>query len=326
MRSRQQALFVSTILAAGLWLAGASAQNVIRDDPSNVGTGLKPQSGQINPGVGVQGPAGSPPGKNDQSGEGSKVTDRAPDVRDTAATNAPIPSLKEARAAFQQPLFKDPLPGEVAAPPGGPTPTPGDAQKVTGQGSMDPTGASAGHAAVGGAMSPGASAAASSGSSGSGSGTSGAGGQPAASGGAQPNAQAAAPPSQGKPQANGGDEPRMGPIGAIGQTMPAKFSKRNDTMDRLSTMGLPQAISDEERRQVYQAVMSDAAKPAGSDLGAIKVSDQLPIPVALNDMHPLPQSAAAMNGLAPYFYVKDKDKVLLVTPATRTVVDIIAAN
>lgn len=333
---RHQSLLLSTILAVGLsaslGIGLGDAQDTMKKSPAETGSGLKPDSGQINPGVAVQKPAGSPPGMNDQSGSGTKVGNRAPTVEKTAATNEPIPSPQEARAAFAASLFKDALPGDSPAP-SATAPTGGDQQKVTGQGTSDPAGSSAGHAAIGGALSPGASAAGSSGSSGGGSG--GTSPAPAKDGGTNTvgaagsgQAQtAAAPPAatapQAKPQANGGDEPRMGPIGAIGQTMPAKFSKRNDTLDRLPTMAWPLPISDQERQQVYQAVMSDKAA-AAADIGELRATDQLPARLALADMHPLPEAAARISDLNTLHYVKTKDKVLLVTPATRTIVDVIA--
>jgi hypothetical protein len=115
----------------------------------------------------------------------------------------------------------------------------------------------------------------------------------------------------------------MGPIGAIGQTMPAKFSKRNDTLDRLPAMAWPLPINDQERQQVYQAVMADKATPA-SDIGELRVTNQLPPRLALAEMHPLPEAVAGISDLSKLHYVKSKDKVLLVTPATRIVVDVIA--
>jgi hypothetical protein len=42
------------------------------------------------------------------------------------------------------------------------------------------------------------------------------------------------------------------------------------------------------------------------------------------DMHPLPDSLAAMDGLQGLKYVKAKDKVLLVRPSSGIVVDEIA--
>ena len=126
-----------------------------------------------------------------------------------------------------------------------------------------------------------------------------------------------------KPQANGGDEPRLGPIGALGQTMPAKFSKRNDTLDRLPTMAWPLSNSDNERRKVYQAVMA-ATKGTTADIGKLQATDQLPPQLAMNDMHPLPHTLAGGGDLNNLQYVKGKDKVLLVRPSTRIVVDVIA--
>ena len=45
-----------------------------------------------------------------------------------------------------------------------------------------------------------------------------------------------------------GEPPPSGPIGAVGQTIPAKFSKRNDILDRTPIMAFPLRLSDEERR------------------------------------------------------------------------------
>jgi hypothetical protein len=319
MRTRTQNLLRTTILAAGLSLAiPAGAQNVIKTNPSDLGPSLNPQGGQINPGVGVQAPAGSPPGMNDQSGQGGKVSDRAPQVRDTAATSEPIPSIEEARAALLAPVFKDALAGDGSGP-AAPQPKDGDAKKVTGQGASSPTDASAGHAAVGGAMSPGASGSAESGGNQQ---SAQQGGNTVGSGS---NMQtASAQPNTAQPRGNGGDEPRLGPIGALGQTMPAKFSKRNDTLDRLPTMAWPLAISDQERQQVYQTVMAD--KSGSIDVSKFRPADQLPPELALADMHPLPANVTTIGDLDQLAYVKGKDKVLLVTPATRTIVDVISKS
>ena len=332
MLTRSRSLLLFTVLASSVITLPAVAQNVIKDQPAKVGSGLNPQGGQINPGAAVQAPAGSPPGKNDQSGQGAKVGDRAPDVRDTAATSEPIPSPKEARTALLGPVFKDPLPGDAPAAPA-PQPKASDAKKVTGQGSLSPTDASAGHAAVGGAMSPGASGSAdgrSNQASGNSTATSGNSsnapetnsGNTVGSGGSSQQQSAAAQPPAPQPRGNAGDEPRLGPIGAIGQTMPAKFSKRNDILDRLPTMAWPLAISDQERQQLYQTVMSD--KSGSIDVSKLRPADQVPPEIALNNMHPLPDNVAKIGGLDQLAYVKGKDKVLLVTPATRIVVDVIS--
>jgi len=110
-----------------------------------------------------------------------------------------------------------------------------------------------------------------------------------------------------------------GPIGSFGQTIPAKFSKRNDTLDHVPTMAIPLPLTDEQRKQIYDAVMADNAQPvAGAD--ALKPASELSPNQALNGMRPLPESVRGIDGVARLYYVKAKGKVLLVEPATRTVV------
>ena len=176
-------------------------------------------------------------------------------------------------------------------------------------GGGDPTAATGGQAAVGGPMSPGASAGgannqSASGASGSGSGTQQAAGQTT---GARPK------------------DTRPGPFGATGQTMPSKFSERNDTLDRVPTMAWPNRLTDEERQQIYKAVMADKSQ-AAADADALKPASELSTDQALNGMHALPESLQGIALLKGLQFVKGKDKVLLVTPSTRTVVDEISAS
>lgn len=118
----------------------------------------------------------------------------------------------------------------------------------------------------------------------------------------------------------GGEPPPSGPIGAVGQTIPAKFSKRNDILDRTPIMAFPLRLSDEERRQIFQAVMADKAAPApGAE--ALMPASALSTEQALQGMHPLPESLRGIAQVQRFKYVKAKDKVLLVEPSTRTVVD-----
>jgi hypothetical protein len=113
--------------------------------------------------------------------------------------------------------------------------------------------------------------------------------------------------------------PPSGPIGSFGQTIPAKFSKRNDILDHVPTMALPLPLSDQQRKQIYDAVMADKS-PAGSGADALKPTSELSPDQALNDMHPLPENVRGIDGVTRLYFVKAKDKVLLVEPATRTVV------
>jgi hypothetical protein len=122
-----------------------------------------------------------------------------------------------------------------------------------------------------------------------------------------------------------GDTQQQGPIGATVQTMPAKFSERNDILDRVPIMAWPLLLSDQQRQQIYQAVMADQAQPV-ADADKLALSSALSTDQALNGMHPLPESVRGIVNAMGLKYVKAKDKVWLVDPATRTVVDQITAS
>jgi hypothetical protein len=115
------------------------------------------------------------------------------------------------------------------------------------------------------------------------------------------------------------EPPPSGPIGSFGQTIPAKFSKRNDTLDRVPIMAIPLPLTDEQRKQIYDAVMADNSQPVpGAD--ALKPASELSPNQALNGMHPLPESVRGIDGVSRLYYVKAKGKILLIEPAARTVV------
>jgi hypothetical protein len=83
-------------------------------------------------------------------------------------------------------------------------------------------------------------------------------------------------------------------------------------------MALPLPLSDQQRKQIYDAVMADNSQSvAGAD--ALKPASELSLNQALDGMHPLPESVRGIDGVTR-LYVKAKGKVLLVEPATRTVV------
>lgn len=120
--------------------------------------------------------------------------------------------------------------------------------------------------------------------------------------------------------ANTGTEPPpSGPIGSFGQTIPAKFSKRNDILDHVPTMAIPLPLSDQQRKQIYDAVMADGSQlVAGAD--ELKPSSELSPDQAAGGMHPLPESVRGIDGVSRLYYIKAKEKVFLIEPATRTVV------
>jgi hypothetical protein len=126
--------------------------------------------------------------------------------------------------------------------------------------------------------------------------------------------------TMGRGSSASGEPPPSGPIGSVGETLPAKFSERNDILDRTPIMALPLPLSDQQRRQIYEAIMADKTQPdAGAD--ALKPASQLSTNQALNEMHPLPTSVSGIDGVTRLQYMKSKNKVLLVEPATRTVVE-----
>jgi hypothetical protein len=110
-----------------------------------------------------------------------------------------------------------------------------------------------------------------------------------------------------------------GPIGSTVQTAPAKYSPRNDLLDHLPMMAWPMRLDEQQRQQIYQAVMAEKSQPA-SNAEALKPASALSDEQA-RDMHPVPQSLASIEALQGLNYVKAKDKIFLVRPATRTVVD-----
>jgi hypothetical protein len=293
MTRRTLPILLSTVAAAAFGAAisiSAVTAQVVQDPPKNIAPGMNPSTGQINPGVAVQPPAGAPPGANDQSGEGAKVTNRAPPSDTHAATNQPIPTPEEARAALLAPDSPDPAIGQIALPATGAAHT---AKSATGDAPAE--NAKAQQAENNAQSRDGASA------------------------GNESTGKATQEDDAAK-QAAHGTSPNK-PISSTTQTLPAKFSERNSVLDRLPTMAWPLRLSDEERGKVFDAMM--AAQGNAVDLGNLKPADQLPAELALNAMHPLPQQLAAEPVFNNIQAVKGKDKVLLVNPATRIIVDVI---
>jgi uncharacterized protein DUF1236 len=100
-------------------------------------------------------------------------------------------------------------------------------------------------------------------------------------------------------------------------TVPAKFSEKNAADDKLITLAYTfKTLSNEERRAIYEALRG---KPAGTAFNA-DIGVELPVET---ELQPVP------NGLANnvpqtkgYYYTVAQDRVLLVSPANRTVVGV----
>jgi hypothetical protein len=116
----------------------------------------------------------------------------------------------------------------------------------------------------------------------------------------------------------------IAPIGASPQTIPAKFSNTNDTLDRVPIMAWPLGLSDQQRQHIYLAVMADKNAPA-TDADDLWRTSELPTQVALNELHVLPSSSGDITEVRGLEYVKTTDKVFLVSPASRIVVDTITS-
>ena len=107
----------------------------------------------------------------------------------------------------------------------------------------------------------------------------------------------------------------LGPIGSFGQTIPAQFSVPNDILDRTPITGWPLPLSDQQRMQLSMRVMAESSQPVtGAD--ALQPASELSSDQVLHGMRPLPES----HGVERLYYLKAKSKILLVEPATRTVV------
>ena len=129
----------------------------------------------------------------------------------------------------------------------------------------------------------------------------------------------------GKGSSASSEPPPSGPIGSVGETIPAKFSRRNDILDRTPIMAWPLPLSDGQRKQIYDAVMAEKSQPvAGAD--ALQPASELSPNQALNGMRPLPESVRGIDGASRLYYIKAKDKVLLIEPNVRTVVGQITAS
>jgi hypothetical protein len=99
------------------------------------------------------------------------------------------------------------------------------------------------------------------------------------------------------------------------QTIPAKFSERNDTIDKKPIIAMRlESLDEAQRKTIAAAIGKTNAKVVSIKSG---VSQELP---AATEMSELPKEAAAMPALAGMKYVQLEDRILLVDAANRIVV------
>ena len=98
------------------------------------------------------------------------------------------------------------------------------------------------------------------------------------------------------------------------QTVPAKFSKRNDALDQVPIMALPVlAFSNDQKRSIIDAVRG-ANTPVQAT--SAKPAEELPLNVMEQDW----PVAASDPAFAKLKYVRAQDRILLVEPNNRIVI------
>jgi hypothetical protein len=98
------------------------------------------------------------------------------------------------------------------------------------------------------------------------------------------------------------------------QTVPAKFSKRNDAIDHVPVMAMQVlAFSDEQKRSIIDAV--HGANPPVQSTSA-KPAEELPIGITMQEW----PAAASDPAFAKMKYVRAQDRILLVEPTNRIVI------
>jgi len=104
---------------------------------------------------------------------------------------------------------------------------------------------------------------------------------------------------------------------ADSQTVPAKFSQRNDAIDKLPILGMSLGFSEEQKRAIADAVRKANVPVTAS---TAKVSDELAMNVVVQDW----PASASDPAFAKLKYVRAQDRILLIEPANRIVIGEIA--
>jgi hypothetical protein len=107
-----------------------------------------------------------------------------------------------------------------------------------------------------------------------------------------------------------------------GDTVPSKFSEKNAADDKLPILGYTfKYLTDEQRHAIYQGVKTTDAAAAKTEP---QIGEALSITIAFA---PFPTDLdGQVPGLTRYRFIKSGDRLVLVNPANRTVVGIIAPN
>ena len=130
----------------------------------------------------------------------------------------------------------------------------------------------------------------------------------------EPGASGPQPPANSAVFVNG----RLAVPGAPAdsETVPAKFSARNDALDKLPTMAFPIALSDAQRQAILASVRASKAPVVNLDA---QITEELPVTVELNEL-PASVHAEVPNVNKLKFVRLPDERVLLVNPPNRVVV------
>ena len=104
---------------------------------------------------------------------------------------------------------------------------------------------------------------------------------------------------------------------ADSQTVPAKFSQRNDAIDKLPILGMSLGFSEEQKRAIADVVRKANAPVVAS---TAKVSDELAMNVVVQDW----PGSASDPAFSKLKFVRVQDRILLIEPANRIVIGEIA--
>jgi hypothetical protein len=103
------------------------------------------------------------------------------------------------------------------------------------------------------------------------------------------------------------------------QTVPAKFSERNDRIDKLPIMAMSLGLTDAQRRAILDSV-KQAGQPVQTT--SAKPSEELPANIVVHDLG----VSANIPEVARLKYVRTPQGVLLIEPSNRIVVGEIASQ
>jgi hypothetical protein len=99
------------------------------------------------------------------------------------------------------------------------------------------------------------------------------------------------------------------------QDEPAKFSARNDQIDKTPIMAYPLALTDDQKRAIVQQL--GKGEVSKENITA-KPSQQVPATLALQELPA--EMAASMPGVRDYKFLRLNDRILVVNPRESIVV------